>query len=43
MQLDYGKGQLMWNTLDLEDDIPLDAGTRQLGATTDCLWFYSIP
>jgi beta-galactosidase len=30
MELDYGKGRLMWNTLDLEDHVPLDAAARQL-------------
>lgn len=30
MELDYGKGRLIWNTLDLEDHVPLDAGARQL-------------
>jgi len=30
MELDYGKGRLIWNTLDLEDHVPLDAAARQL-------------
>ena len=30
MELDYGKGRLVWNTLDLEDHVPLDAAARQL-------------
>lgn len=30
MELDYGKGRLIWNTLDLEDHVPLDAVARQL-------------
>lgn len=32
MELDYGRGRLMWSTLDLEDRTPLDASaTRLLG------------
>ncbi|MBP0014844.1 MAG: beta-galactosidase [Roseofilum sp. SBFL] len=30
MELDYGQGKLIWNTLDLEDHVPLDAGATQL-------------
>jgi len=30
MELDYGKGRLIWNTLDLEDHVPLDAAATQL-------------
>jgi beta-galactosidase len=30
MELDYGKGRLIWNTLDLEDHVPLDTAARQL-------------
>jgi beta-galactosidase len=29
MELDYGKGRLIWTTLDLEDHVPLDAAARQ--------------
>lgn len=29
MELDYGKGRLIWTTLDLADHVPLDAATRQ--------------
>jgi beta-galactosidase len=30
MELDYGKGRLIWNTLDLEDHVPLDAAAGQI-------------
>lgn len=30
MELDYGKGRLIWNTLDLEDHLPLDAAAAKL-------------
>lgn len=30
MELDYGKGRLIWNTLDLEDHVPQDAAARQI-------------
>ncbi|MBE9126900.1 MULTISPECIES: glycoside hydrolase family 2 protein [unclassified Coleofasciculus] len=30
MELDYGKGRLIWSTLDLDDHLQLDAAARQL-------------
>jgi beta-galactosidase len=30
MELDYGQGRLIWNTLDLEDHVPVDAAAAKL-------------